>query len=207
MAGDAVTGADVMPAPRRSNLPSAVGIVSLFALGATVGSFFDGFHTHAGTTSYPHPIAWRMAWWTPPLFGGAFTLLGLSYAAALARRTGSRPRYGWATRLGALAAFGALYFASGFLPASNVVKLGVLAAGGAGLVAWLDPSAACVVVGLAAALAGPAFEVLLVNAGAFSHLQPDVLGIPMWLPALYFASVPGVGPTAVALVRVRRGVD
>ena len=33
--------------------------------------------------------------------------------------------------------------------------------------------------------AGPPFEAALAATGAFSYRQPDVLGVPVWLPALY----------------------
>ena len=38
---------------------------------------------------------------------------------------------------------------------------------------------------LAAALAGPAVEAALVAFGAFDYTEPDVLGLPIWLPLLW----------------------
>jgi hypothetical protein len=38
---------------------------------------------------------------------------------------------------------------------------------------------------LIAAIAGPAVEATLVAIGAFEYTQPDFLGIPVWLPALW----------------------
>jgi hypothetical protein len=172
------------------------GFGRLFVFGAVFGSFFDGFHTFGGATAYASPVALRMAWWTPPLFGGAFVLLGLVYAAA--RRDGDPAAR---NALAGFAAFGALYFSSGFLPASNAVKLAVLLAGAAGLFAFVDRSRAALVTALAASVAGPGFEVVLVHLGVFAHLQPDFAGVPVWLPGLYFASGPGVGPLSRLLVR------
>src|SRR5262249_33137322 len=142
-----------------------------------------------------------MAWWTPPLFGAAFVLLGVGYA--LARRARDAAPRG-ARAASGFTLFAALYFASGFMPVSNAVKLAVLLVGAAVLFAAFDRSRAALVAGLASAIGGPAFEVFLVHIGAFAHLQPDFLGIPMWLPALYLASGPGLGPLAFATLGRRR---
>src|SRR3954452_3424349 len=107
-----------MPAPLRS--VTLGGLARVFLFGAVAGALFDAFHTHSGTTQYARPIVFRMAWWTMPLFGGAYTLLALVYGAA--RRPDQRSPEG-ARRAAGLVSFGALYFASGFLPASNAVKL------------------------------------------------------------------------------------
>lgn len=166
----------------------------LALLGATVGTVLDGFHTWSGTTSYPSPVFLKAAWWVPLLFGVAFASLGslFSILRARDRRPAPSPR---AALLG-FVAFAALYFASGFLPAPNAVKLAVLLGGGAAAWWLVDRSPAAILTGIAAAIAGPLTEITLVHIGAFSHLQPDFAGIPMWLPALYFASGPAGGPFA-----------
>jgi hypothetical protein len=38
---------------------------------------------------------------------------------------------------------------------------------------------------LLAAVLGPAGEAILSAAGAFSYAHPDLIGIPLWLPALW----------------------
>jgi hypothetical protein len=154
--------------------------------GAVVGSILDGFHTHSGTTRYPDPWIWQMAWWTPLIFAGAYLALGLAYevGATWAGRPIGSSR--WQEMLG----FCGLYFLSGYLPASNPIKLAMLVAGGLTLWAIRDRSPATLAVGLLSAVLGPATEIALVHYGVFSHLQPDFAGIPMWLPGLYFASAP-----------------
>jgi hypothetical protein len=138
-----------------------------------------------------------MAWWTPPLFGVAYALLALTYRQGEPRPVVAIPP----ARAGiGFVAFAALYFASGFLPAANGVKLTVLLVGAALLFAFVDRSRAALVTGVISAFVGPAFEVVLVRTGVFLHLQPDFLGIPMWLPALYLASGPGVGGLASLLL-------
>ncbi len=93
----------------------------------------------------------------------------------------------------AFVAFGALYCFSGFYHGANAWKLLVLSIGAVTLWAVLDGTwqgAACA---LGAALAGPSVEIFLTHVGAFAHLQPNFLGIPIWLPALYACAVPGHG--------------
>jgi len=155
-------------------------------LGATVGSALDAIHTHSGTTVYASEIAFKMAWWTPPLFGLAGLGTGIGYVLVERQLKTSSPHASWPTAIAGFAVFVALYLASGYLPASNTVKLVVLLVGALGLFATVRTKIA---LGLAAvaALVGPLVEITLVSQGAFRHLQPDMLGIPMWLPALYAA--------------------
>jgi hypothetical protein len=175
----------------------ARGLARVFLLGAVLGSVADGFHTYGGATRYATTIGLRMAWWTPLLFGLAYVTSGALYARA-ARVDDARPRLSRA--VAGYAAFSALYFSSGFLPAPNAVKLVVLLAGAAALFALVDRSRAAIVTACAAAVIGPSFEIALVHLGAFRHLGADFAGIPMWLPGLYFASGPGLGPLAATLL-------
>jgi hypothetical protein len=162
------------------------GVARMLAFGAIVGSFFDGFHTHSGTIAYARPVLWQMAWWVPALFAVAYALTGIGYV--LANRSCGRPDWF------GFVCFGALYWLSAYLPASSSVRLVVLSAGGIGIWAVRDRSPATLVFGMMAALLGPAFEITLVTLGAFSYRAPDVAGVGLWLPALYFASASGAGP-------------
>ena len=170
----------------------AGGWLRMIVFGAVMGSFLDGLHTHSGTTSYPQPVFWLMAWWTPVLFAGAYTLLGVSWVVAV--DMGKRTSPPTARSLGCLVVFCALYGASGYLPASNPIKLTVLLAGTIALVVASQGGVASIALGLIASALGPGTEVVLVKIGAFQHLQPDFGGIPMWLPGLYLASGPGAAP-------------
>jgi Mg2+/citrate symporter len=89
-----------------------------------------------------------------------------------------------------------VYYASGYLPASNVVKLAVLLVAAVVFWGWLDGTRAGRILAIMTAITGPLTEIILVHAGAFEHLQPDLLGIPIWLPALYAASAPVIGQGA-----------
>lgn len=180
-----------LPRPGRALLP-------LWLLGATLGSALDAIHTHFGATTYPHPVFFGMAWWTPLLFGSAFAIgalrplldVWLAEPGAMA----PRPRT-W--QLGVTwAAFISAYFSSvlplSWEPISALLTLYFV-------IGWLAcgrdrPSLA---IALLAALLGPAFEGLLVSQGAFVHLTDTRFGLPGWLPFLYLNA-------AVALTTLAR---
>jgi hypothetical protein len=140
-----------------------------------------------------------MAWWTPLLFGASVGIGGPIYAVGVRLIAGSRPRrppppvrdlaVGFAI-------FGVLYFGSGYLPASNGVKLAILLCGAVVLFGWLDRTGAGAIMTLVTAVTGPLVEITLVHLGTFVHLQPDFAGIPMWLPGLYLCAGPTLGQIA-----------
>ena len=180
-----------LPRPGRALLP-------LWLLGATLGSALDAIHTHFGATTYPHPVFFGMAWWTPLLFGSAFAigalrpLLDLWLAEPGA--TAPRPR---AWQLGVTwAAFISAYFSSvlplAWGPISVLLSLYFV-------IGWLacGRDRASLAIALLAALLGPAFEGLLVSQGAFVHLTDTRFGLPGWLPFLYLNA-------AVALTTLAR---
>jgi hypothetical protein len=159
-------------------------------LGATAGTLMDTFHTFSGTTRYLHEAALRTAWWVPGLFALAYLLEALTFVQL--RHLDPAP-ISRAKALAAFAVFAAVYFLSGFAPVSNLGKLSIcVAAGLLGVV--LLKSRAALLGGLIGAVVGPGFEVFLTGVGGFEHLQPDLFRIPYWLPGLYFASGPGIGP-------------
>lgn len=81
--------------------------------GALVIPLFDGFHTHSGTTAYPHPFVWRMAWWVPLLFGTSVAGGGLAFALAYPRLGGRRAPPRVPALVVAFAAFALAYWSSG----------------------------------------------------------------------------------------------
>ncbi len=183
---------------------------ALFGFGAVTLSICDGFHTHSGTTSYPNPVALMAAWWTPLIFGLAVGAGGPAYAILYQLLGGRKAPPSWLQLAPAFVAFCSLYYFSGFYHGANphetnVTKLAVL--GGAALVlyALLDRTVAGALCLVATALTGPCVESILVHLGAFLHLQPDVLGVPMWLPALYACSAPVVGQGARRVLLRERG--
>jgi hypothetical protein len=168
-----------------------LGLLKVALTGATLGSLMDAFHTYGGATSYPDPVLLRAAWWTPLIFTAAYLSIALVYVPV--HMLFKSPLPNGKQQLGGVLFFAGLYFASGFLPFENPAKALVLVTGALGLLAFVDRSKAAIVCGVTGALIGPVTEIILTKLGLFAHLQPDFMRIPMWLPALYFASGPGLG--------------
>ncbi len=170
---------------------SKLGLAKVALTGATLGSLMDAFHTYGGATSYPDPVLLRAAWWTPIIFAIAYLSIALVYVPVQWLFKSELPS--GKQQLFGVVFFAALYFASGFLPFENPAKVLVLITGALVLFAFVDRSKAAITCGVAGAFIGPVTEIILTKLELFSHLQPDFLRIPMWLPALYFASGPGLG--------------
>lgn len=166
------------------------GFVTLFILGATLGTLLDGIHSHFGATVYAHPGFFRMAWWTPLLFGAAFTL-GL-LRPLLERALGKlSPAPSMRTAVLAMASFVLAYWMTVIQLPWPVVSLLLVAV----FVAswwWLDRTALDLGVAAVAAVGGPFVEHLLVEAGTFAHLHPVMFGVSGWLPFLYLCATIGL---------------
>jgi voltage-gated potassium channel Kch len=172
----------------------ARGVVVLALLGATVGVGLDGLHSHFGKTVYTHPVFWRMAWWVPLLFAGAFMLgLGRPLLERVLGAAGPMP-----SAAGTAAAFAAFIMAYvvTILPIAWPLVAALLFIIFA--ISWwfFDRSPAGLVISLLAGFGGPAFESFLVGRGLFVHLQVLAFGVPGWLPFLYL--VAGVALTTLA---------
>jgi hypothetical protein len=101
----------------------------------------------------------------------------------------------------------ALWAASAFAPLRTGAGKDLVLAVGA-IIIWLqaDGTPRGVMLGTVAAFAGTAFEVLLVARGVFIYLpsHANLLGVPSWLPWLYFAASAAVGNCGRFLLRVSR---
>jgi hypothetical protein len=82
------------------------------------------------------------------------------------------------------------------MPARNGTKALVLVAGAWAIWLMVDGSVQGAALAVLNAVAGCTTEIVLTHVGAFRHLQPDALGIPVWLPALYLAAGPALGQLA-----------
>ncbi len=185
--------------------------VVLLVLGATLGVGLDGIHTHFGscvnpqtglpaTEWYPEPWLFRMAWWVPPLFAGAAVAVGLARPAwerILDRRTPPLPD---GLVLSGLALFVLAYLLSGVLPFAWSTRALVLA--GFFAVSWgvFDRSGIGLFLAVGTALIGSSVEISLVNAGLFFYCEPDIAGVPGWLPWLYTTAAIAVGHLGKRLV-------
>jgi hypothetical protein len=159
-------------------------LAACFVLGAVIGTFLDGIHAYGDVLSYPDPAFGRWAFFVPIEFGLLAVLVGL-LAPALERTVGGTPVFRLGERLRELAVFTSLYVATALVSGAwNYALALALVALAAARLAYA-PTAGDVPYVLLAAVLGPIGEALLSALGAFDYSDPDVLGIPIWLPALW----------------------
>ena len=132
-----------------------------------------------------------------------------------------RPVTGWEpapkTVALAVAFFAAQYFFSGALATTVENPFGIpnetprvavdVVLAVSGLAAWwgFDRTAQGFAMASLTALAGPAAEIFLINvAHLYAYAAPDVLGVPTWIPWVYFCGAPAVGLLARAVRAERR---
>jgi hypothetical protein len=153
-----------------------------------------------GVITYPRPFLAGQAWWVPFLFFGAVLSMLVTYPAIF---RGMKRALGWPQAHAAveprearraIVEFFLAYATTAVGAGQPVLVLGALT--GAFLVRlWLDWRAAddlgrrALVAALpfvaAASVVGPLVEAALIALGQFRYVDPHVLGIAMWLPALY----------------------
>jgi len=181
------------------NLHKGWPILWLFLLGATVGTGLDAFHVYSDVERYPAPVLFGVAWWVPLLFGAAVVVIGYSHPLVdplLHHR--QRPH-----RL--LLSIGELtWLVLAYLVAASVLdsiaKVGLLAV--IYLNFWLlaGRSWQNLLLALVTAITGTLIEMVLVAAGAFSYIHPDMLGVPYWLPCIYACASLAVGDFGRTLI-------
>lgn len=162
----------------------ALRLTLCFTLGAVIGTFLDGIHAYGDVLSYPNPTFGRWAFFVPLEFGLLGALAGL-LAPSLERITGASSSFGGAERLRELALFTSMYVATALAHGEWSFALAVVLAAVA-LVRLVSGSARgdWLYVAIAAVI-GPAGEALMSALGAFDYRDPDVAGVPVWLPALW----------------------
>ena len=162
--------------------PALGRLAVCFAVGAVIGTALDGIHVYGDVLEYPHRAFGRWAAFVPLEFGLVATATAL-LAPTLERLSGGPPDWSPLQRLAELALIAALYWLTTIVDGAASVALAVA------LLALAAIRAASghgdwPYVALAAVL-GPAGEALISAAGAFSYLDPDIAGIPLWLPGLW----------------------
>src|SRR4029450_10927465 len=150
--------------------------IFLFILGAILGSFYDGFHTHSGTTYYPDPWILKMAWWVPLNFGLA--ILAVANSHVMMDRLLGRPSrpLSWGEIVLGLLLFGAVYWMSGYLPTDKLKYICVYAGG---ILIWIlfDRTWQGFVLALMTGVVGSAVEITLIAFKLFFYVRPDFMGI------------------------------
>jgi hypothetical protein len=155
---------------------------TLFAVGSVVGTALDRLHVASGVLWYTRPVLAGQAVWVPIVFGAGGLVMVNSQPWFLRRLPATPARAGSlvAPAIALVVAYVATAIASD-RPLALTAGL---------TLAWLarlalHPSVSCVVAGLALAVGGPLVEAGLSATGGFFYRRPDLLGVPMWLPALY----------------------
>jgi hypothetical protein len=171
-----------------------IGRVLVLFVAAGVGlTLCDQVHTQSGVLGYDTGGYFGQAWWVPLQFGLA-SLAIVGGAREFARGV-PEPSDGDLLRSGAWLV--AAYAASGIFDAHPWALLGAYVAVWAARMARAEPRGPAIAVSLLLAVGGPAVEALLAGAGTFEYANPDLVGIPLWLPGLYLHG----GPLALGVAR------
>ncbi len=155
----------------------------LFLLGALPGTTLDAFHALSGVERYASPTLPGVAWWVPLLFGSAAVAIGYSHPLLdpLLHHRRFRPLF---SSLLGLAWLPLVYLISAsFFDTLTKTLLIALVYCNFWLLAGSDWQN--LVFSLVTAITGTLIEMILVAAGAFAYLHPDMLGVPYWLPGIY----------------------
>jgi hypothetical protein len=168
-------------------------ILALFAAGGIGLALCDQIHVQSGVLDYDTGGYFGQAWWVPLQFGVA-ALAIVAGAAPFARGRAQPKLIDFVT---GTAWFVAAYAASGLFDAYPNALAVAFVLTWALRVALAPQPASLVAYSLLLAAAGTAAEAALSAAGTFAYANPDLLGVPIWLPGLYLHGA----PLALALSR------
>jgi hypothetical protein len=171
----------------------------LFLLGAILGTVLDAFHVYSYVEQYPRPAFLGVAWWVPLLFGFAAIAIGYSHPfidplihnVRYHRRLAiSIAELAWLLLAYLIAASPISSQAKSILLSLIYFNFWLLTGRG-----WQN-----LLLSLVTAITGTLVEMTLVAAGAFSYLQPDILGVPYWLPFMYACASLAIGDLGRSLM-------
>ena len=154
-------------------------ILALFAAGGVGLALCDQIHVQARGARLRDGRLFREAWWVPLQFGVA-ALAIVAGAAPFAR---GRAKPGAAAFLTGTLWFVAAYAASGLFDAHPYALAAAFVVTWALRVALARQPSSLVTFSLLLAAAGTGAEAILSAAGTFAYANPDLLGVPIWLPA------------------------
>lgn len=161
-------------------------LIVCFALGAVLGTLLDGIHAYGDVLEYPDPAFGRWAWFVPLEFG----LVGAGAGLVIPRlerlvAAGAPVHWSLGRRAAELVLFAALYFATTLVEGDGAIWLAVALGALAAVRLARREAPGDWAYALIAAVLGPAAEAGLSALEAFDYLDPDVAGIPYWLPSLW----------------------
>ncbi len=185
------------------NLRRGLPVLYLFVLGATLGTGLDAFHVYSGVERYPRPVFLGVAWWVPLLFGAAAAAIGYSHVRVDSLLGYRRRSVGLMWSLGELMWVVLAYVVSGS-GLDSLAKVGLLTV--IYLNFWMIAGRnwQSLVLSAVTAITGTLVEMVLVAAGAFFYVHPDMLGVPYWLPGIYVCASLAVGDIGRSLFMYRR---
>ncbi len=174
-------------------------ILWLFLLGATLGTALDAFHVYSYVEQYTRPTFFGVAWWVPLLFGSAAVAIGYSHPLVDPLIHNIRPPRRISTSVAELGWLALAYLVAAS-PLGSLAKAGLLML--IYLNFWLLVGRGWqnLLLSLVTAITGTLVEMTLVAAGAFFYLQPDILGVPYWLPWIYACASLAVGDLGRSLM-------
>lgn len=174
-------------------------ILWLFLLGATLGTALDAFHVYSYVEQYTRPAFFGVAWWVPLLFGSAAVAIGYSHPLVDPLIHNIRPPRRISTSVAELGWLVLAYLVAAS-PLGSLAKAGLLML--VYLNFWLLVGRGWqnLLLSLVTAITGTLVEMTLVAAGAFFYLQPDILGVPYWLPWIYACASLAVGDLGRSLM-------
>ncbi len=181
-------------------------IAWLFLLGAILGTALDAIDVFNHVERYSRPVLFGLAWWVPLLFGAAAVAIGYSHPLVDPLISNIRPPRRLTISLGELSWL-LLAYLVGASMLDSLAKVGLLVI--IYLNFWLLTGRRwqSLMLSLVVATTGTLIEMMLVAAGAFSYLHPDMIGVPYWLPCIYACASLAVGDLGRSLVSLsRRGV-
>ena len=181
-------------------------IAWLFLLGAIFGTGLDAIDVYSHVERYSMPVLFGLVWWVPLLFGAAAVAIG--YSHPLVDPLIGNVRAGRRLSI-SLSELTWLLLAQlvGASTLNSIAKAGLLIL--IYLNFWLlaGRSWQNLLLSLVTAITGTLVEMILVAAGAFSYLHPDIFGVPYWLPCIYACASLAVGDLGRSLMSlVQRGI-
>lgn len=173
----------------------------LFFIGAVAGTFLDWLHTHAGIAVYINPTFLDTPWWVPFLFGVGVVLIAWTHF-----KIHPMPPQPKRVLISSLVALFFACWTTSRPTVDNVTKVYILLT--LYLISWgiLDRTRKSIGLAIGTAIIGSLAESLWGAIGIYYYQQPDLLGVPYWLPFLYFHVSQTVGFLGRFLLR-KREVD
>ncbi|XP_067932258.1 insulin-induced gene 2 protein-like [Watersipora subatra] len=179
-------------------------IFCLFSLGAFLALLLNYLQKQKKVTVFSPGLFGdnlNSAWWMPPTFGLAATVIGLVYPK-LDQLLGDKKsfRYEWAGVMRCIALFVGINHASARIDFdSNTHLFLTLTMLSFGLWYFFDQSIAGLGLGLLTASIATAITQILVAMDVFGYSNPDFIYMQSWVPCLYFSGVVTMGACGRAL--------